>query len=83
MFYLMNKIKLKDENISPNEWKSQVRDAKLEDILEGHKYSKRVEKKIINSALNKHLLIPYCGRISLFCFLSFILLAYLEIKHII
>ena len=83
LFHFMNKEKLRGENITPSEWKSQVRDAKLEEILNGHKYTKRIESRIIKGVKNKHLVIPNCGKISLISCILFIIITYLEVKHII
>ena len=82
LFHFANKLKLKSENINPIEWRENMRDAKLDQILNNKSFTKGKERSIINKAVNKHLLIPYCGMISLISFILFIVIFYLEIKHI-
>jgi hypothetical protein len=84
MFHLLNKMKLKEVNVNPDEYKQQVRDMKLNDILNNtHKCTESSIRRIIKSRFNKRLLIPNCGWISFISLCLFIILTYLEIHRII
>ena len=89
MFHLTNKLRRKEivtdySNQIEGEVKIKIRDMKLDDILNGtHHVTKSSVKRIYTKSVNRHFLIPYCGWISFISLILFILVTYLQIKHII
>lgn len=89
MFHLTNKLRRKEivtdyTGQIEGEVKSKIRDMKLDDIINGtHQVTKSSIKRIYIKAINKHFLIPYCGWISFINLILFILITYLQVKHII